>query len=75
MFALVAVGFMWARMAKVASEKLAANATEKTEFYNSKLKTARFFMERMLPEVESRFRMVMAGAKPLMDMSEGEFAA
>ena len=41
----------------------------------SKLKTARFFMERMLPEVESRFRMVMAGAKPLMDMSESEFAA
>ncbi len=75
MFALVAVGFMWARMAKVASEKLVANPTEKTEFYNSKLKTARFFMERMLPEVESRFRMVMAGAKPLMDMNEGEFAA
>lgn len=74
-FALVAVGFMWARMAKIASEKLSANPTEKTEFYNAKLKTARFFMERMLPEVESRFRMVMAGAKPLMDMNEGEFAA
>ncbi len=71
MFALVAVGFMWARMAKIALEKQA----EKPEFYATKLKTATFFMERMLPEVESRFRMVMAGAKPLMDMSESEFAA
>jgi alkylation response protein AidB-like acyl-CoA dehydrogenase len=75
MFALVAVGFMWARMAKIAAEKLAANPNDRAEFYGAKLKTARFFMERMLPEVESRFRMVMAGAKPLMDMSESEFAA
>lgn len=75
MFALVAVGFMWARMAKVAQDKLAAGDHGKAEFYNAKLKTARFFMERMLPEVESRFRMVMAGAKPLMDMTESEFAA
>lgn len=75
MFALVAVGFMWAQMAKVAQEKLNAGDNGKAEFYQSKLKTARFFMERMLPEVESRFRMVMAGAKPLMDMSESEFAA
>lgn len=75
MFALVAVGYMWAQMAKVASEKLAAGDDGKAEFYQAKLKTARFFMERMLPEVESRFRMVMAGAKPLMEMSESEFAA
>lgn len=74
-FALVAVGFMWARMAKIATEKLSENPTEKSEFYSAKIKTARFFMERMLPEVESRFRMVMAGAKPLMEMSENEFAA
>jgi hypothetical protein len=62
-------------MAKIAAEKLAANPNDRAEFYGAKLKTARFFMERMLPEVESRFRMVMAGAKPLMDMSESEFAA
>ena len=74
-FALVAVGFMWAKMAKVALEKSAAGDDGKGEFYQSKLKTARFFMERMLPEVESRFRMVAAGAKPLMDITESEFAA
>lgn len=74
-FALVAVGYMWAQMAKIATEKLDVNPTDNTEFYSAKIKTATFFMERMLPEVESRFRMVMAGAKSLMDISEDEFAA
>jgi alkylation response protein AidB-like acyl-CoA dehydrogenase len=75
MFALVAMAYMWAQMAQVAQQKLAAGGGGKDEFYNAKIKTARFFMERMLPEVESRFRMVMAGAAPLMAMSESEFAA
>ena len=74
-FALVAMAYMWARMALTAQEKLAAGGDSKADFYNTKLKTARFFMERMLPEYESRFRMVMAGAKPLMEMREDEFAA
>jgi alkylation response protein AidB-like acyl-CoA dehydrogenase len=75
MFALVAVGFMWAKMAKVSLEKLEKGGDFPEHFYTSKLKTARFFMERMLPEVESRFRMINAGAKPLMDMTETEFVA
>ena len=45
----------------------------KQEFYDSKIKTARFFFERMLPENEARFRMIMAGAPSLMGMTEGEF--
>lgn len=75
LFALVAVGFMWIKMAKVAQDKLMAGDTDKTEFYQSKIKTARFFIERMLPEAESRYRMIMAGAEPLMGMTEEEFAA
>lgn len=75
LFALVAVGFMWIKMAKVAQDKLMAGDTDKTEFYQSKIKTARFFIERMLPEAESRYRMIMAGAEPLMSMTEEEFAA
>ncbi|MBL8641326.1 MAG: acyl-CoA dehydrogenase C-terminal domain-containing protein [Alphaproteobacteria bacterium] len=75
LFALVAVGFMWIKMAKVAQDKLIAGDTDKTEFYQSKIKTARFFIERMLPEAESRYRMIMAGAEPLMSMTESEFIA
>jgi hypothetical protein len=76
MFALVAMGYMWARMAKIATEKLAEGSPERRgAFYTSKIKTARFFFEKMLPETEGRFRMIMAGASPLMTMEKEEFAA
>ena len=42
-------------------------------FYESKIKTARFYMQRMLPEADARFKMVMAGAGSLMDPAEDEF--
>lgn len=73
MFALVAMGYMWALMAKAALEKRAVANGDKAVFYNTKLKTARFFFERMLPETEGRFRAIMAGAKTLMDHTEDEF--
>jgi alkylation response protein AidB-like acyl-CoA dehydrogenase len=72
MFALVAIGFMWARMAKVAKAK-AAEGGDKAAFYGSKVKTARFFMAKILPETEQHFRAIMAGAKPLMDFGVDEF--
>ena len=72
MFALVAIGFMWLKMAKAAKAKL-AEGSDRTEFYGSKLKTARFFMTKILPETETHFRTIMAGAKPLMDFGVDEF--
>ncbi|HPQ51230.1 MAG: acyl-CoA dehydrogenase C-terminal domain-containing protein [Alphaproteobacteria bacterium] len=76
LFALVAVGYMWAQMAEIAQQKLESGSTDRrTEFYQSKIKTARFYMERMLPDIESRFRMIMAGAPSTMDITESEFAA
>ncbi len=59
-FALVALAYMWCRMVKISLPK------QDEDFYAAKIMTARFFMTRMLPEAESRFRMVMAGAAPLM---------
>lgn len=71
-FALVAVGYMWCRMVKVANAKLAAGEGDKA-FYDSKINTARFFMNRMLPEAEARARMVLAGGETLMAMQETAF--
>ena len=71
-FALVALAFMWCRIVQAAQEKLASGEGDKA-FYEAKLKTARFFMERMLPEAEARFRMISAGAATLMSHSEAEF--
>ena len=72
MFALVALAFCWAKMAKVALAKQ-NSGDGKDAFYEGKLQTARFFMARMLPEYESRFRMVMAGKAPLMDLAAANF--
>jgi len=73
MFALVAMGYMWARMVKVAQEKIASGGTEPVEFYESKIKTARFFFTRMLPDVDARFKGVMAGAETLMSLDAANF--
>lgn len=71
-FALVAMGFMWARMVKVAMEKLDAGEGNK-EFYETKLQTARFFFAKMLPEADWRFKAILAGAEPLMAMKAEAF--
>jgi alkylation response protein AidB-like acyl-CoA dehydrogenase len=77
MFALVAIGFMWMRMAKAAKAKLPGGeltgANGSSAFYTGKLKTARFYVQKILPETEQHFRAIMAGAKPLMDVAVDEF--
>jgi alkylation response protein AidB-like acyl-CoA dehydrogenase len=72
MFALVAMGFMWLKMVKAATAKL-ADANGNAAFYEAKVKTARFFFQKILPEPETRFRTIMAGAKPLMDLDVEAF--
>lgn len=71
-FALVAMAYMWCRIVLVAQQKLKSSEGDKA-FFESKIKTARFFMERVLPDTDARFKMVMAGAGTLMDMKEAEF--
>ncbi|MBM3483874.1 MAG: acyl-CoA dehydrogenase [Alphaproteobacteria bacterium] len=69
LFALVSVGYMWARMAKVALEKRG----EADAFYDTKLKTARFYFSRLMPETGSLFATVMGSKKSLMEMTADEF--
>lgn len=72
-FALVAMAYMWAQMAQVAKQKLADGGDINTSFYESKIKTATFFFTKMLPEADARFKMILAGAKPLMSMDAENF--
>jgi hypothetical protein len=67
LFALVAVGFMWLKMAKAASDKLHA-AGDRAGFYEAKLKTARFYFAKILPQVNALNLAIMAGSKSVMDM-------
>ncbi|MET3593310.1 alkylation response protein AidB-like acyl-CoA dehydrogenase [Mesorhizobium shonense] len=66
LFGLVALGYMWGQMAKAAQTKLAEGANGATSFYDSKLVTARFFMERIMPETATRLARISSGADTLM---------
>src|SRR5690606_17623368 len=60
MLALVALGYMWVQMAQAAHRKREEGADGREGFYESKIKTARFFFTKMLPESDARFKAVMA---------------
>ena len=59
-------------MAKVATEKLAEGADDPA-FYETKLVTARFFMERVLPETSSLLSKATAGSATLMALDAEAF--
>ena len=73
LFGLVALGYMSARMAKVASEKLAAAADGKTDFMENKLVTARFFMDRIMPESAAHLARITSGCDSMMAMEAEAF--
>ncbi|MCR9137771.1 MAG: acyl-CoA dehydrogenase C-terminal domain-containing protein [Alphaproteobacteria bacterium] len=73
LFGLVALGYMWAKMAKVATEKLDAGAGDDKEYLENKLVTARFFMERIMPETALRRQRVEAGAGSMMALDAAAF--
>jgi hypothetical protein len=71
LFGWTALAYLWARMAKVARAKLAAGATgEEAAYYEAKLATARFFVQRMLPRHSTHFAHVLAGSAPIMEFPE-----
>lgn len=72
LFALVALGYVWLKMVKVAQEKL-PEADGTAKFYDTKIKTARFYFSKLLPQVNALFLTIMAGAKPLMDVDADAF--
>ena len=70
---LVCLGYMWAKMAKVAQDKLKAGANGATERMNAKLVTARFFMERSLPESAAHLARITSGSDATMALSAEQF--
>ncbi|TGS62659.1 acyl-CoA dehydrogenase [Mesorhizobium sp. M3A.F.Ca.ET.201.01.1.1] len=73
LFGLVALGYMWGQMAKAAGAKLAQGANGASAFYDSKLVTARFFMERIMPETATRLARISSGADTLMALPAEAF--
>jgi alkylation response protein AidB-like acyl-CoA dehydrogenase len=65
-FAYVAIGFMWLKMAKAASGG-------DTAFHEAKMKTADFYFSRILPRVHGHYRALITGSKPIMDFPAEAF--
>ncbi len=68
----VAVGWQWIKMATVASAKLAAGTGDK-RFNEAKIKTARFYCARLLPEAATFLAAIQSGSAPIMAFAAEEF--
>ena len=71
LFGFVTLGYMWARMAKVALDKIAG--TGETAYLKTKLVTGRFFMERMLPETALHLARIQTGCDTTMELAAEAF--
>ncbi len=67
----IAYAFMWLQMANVASQKIAEGSDD--PIYKSKLNTAKFYFQRILPRTEMHRQAMLAGAETLMALGEEEF--
>ena len=70
---IVTLGWMWLRMAKVAQAALAA-VTDDKAFYEAKLTTARYYMDRYLPDAGALRRKLETGSDSMMALGEDAFA-
>jgi alkylation response protein AidB-like acyl-CoA dehydrogenase len=68
LFGLVALGFMWARMAKIALPK-----ADGSEFYTAKIGTAKFYMQRLLPQTGALLAAIQSGSETMMEFAAEAF--
>ena len=68
LFGLVALGWMWVRMAEIAESKAGSAGV-----VASKRSTAEFFVTKLLPETQSLAARIDAGAAPVMALDTTAF--
>lgn len=73
MFGLVALGYMWARIAKTVHATLDSGPEASREWLEAKLVTGRFFMQRILPETATQLARIQAGADTVMELPAEAF--
>jgi alkylation response protein AidB-like acyl-CoA dehydrogenase len=67
LFALTALAYLWARMAEISVAKT------QDDFYRAKLLTARFYMQRILPQTGALLAAIMAGSATMMEFADDSF--
>ncbi|MEX0645207.1 MAG: acyl-CoA dehydrogenase C-terminal domain-containing protein, partial [Parvularculaceae bacterium] len=71
LFALTALAYSWAQMAKTAIEK--KKSGEKDAFFENKLMTGRYFLDRVLPDAKAHLLKLKSGAKSMMALPAEAF--
>jgi alkylation response protein AidB-like acyl-CoA dehydrogenase len=66
LFGLVALGYMWAKMAVISAPK-------SESFYQAKLGTAKFFMQRLLPQTGALLAVIQSGSETMMAFEDAAF--
>ena len=74
LFGLTCLAWLWSQQAQLAQRQLDAGSSE-THFYAAKIKSADFFMARILPEADALLSEIKAGKATLMAFTDEEFAA
>lgn len=69
LFALVIVGFLWARTASIALQRRG------DAFHEGKLRTARFYMQKQLPEAAALLATILTGSESIMSFPDELFDA
>ncbi len=68
LFGLTAYAYVWARMVKAAAPKV-----NEDEFYANKIKTAKFFFSRLLPQTVSLVETIKSGSADMMSLEAENF--
>ncbi len=72
LFGRVALGYMWARMAQTAFARRAAGGPDGA-FYAAKIATARFYMDKLLPEAAGLWGDIKSGKSAVMALDDAAF--
>jgi alkylation response protein AidB-like acyl-CoA dehydrogenase len=71
----VSLAYFWALMAQKSFEKLSkGDGAESEEFYRSKIQTAEFYFERLLPRAKGHAESMLAPSRSVMQMDVEHFA-
>ena len=71
LFALVTLGSTWAQIVNTAHAALETTCDK--QFYEAKIATARFYMQRLLPQASSLAAAIMSGSRPIMEPDANAF--
>jgi hypothetical protein len=68
----VSMAYFWAAIADAAYRKL-EEGTDDAEYFQGKIKTARFYFKKLLPRAKMHKEIMLTGGKTVFDLAEGEF--